>query len=253
MPSRRVWLACVGAGFLPCGRRSWNCQPPAQVQKPELKPAPVFWQPDYKAWKEIREGMTKANVVRILGDPLHRRDEDEVTRELNRKKGLNLRIRPPEERVDLWTFGRLDFASPTIPGKYEFYVVFKGGKVERFTDPFQGDFSLDGTPSVPRLLSPHDGSSFDHYPRFVDFRWQPPSGVYPMEFTIDVRYMTHAKATEDDVEYDDHAFGQLALITTSVPHASHAHVMGPGIWRIKAKNRLGASDWSEFRRFEFTE
>ena len=37
-------------------------------------------------------------------------------------------------------------------------------------------------------MTPDDGVKLRHYPRFLDFRWYPSSGEYPMSYTVEVEY-----------------------------------------------------------------
>lgn len=55
-------------------------------------------------------------------------------------------------------------------------------------DPFGGDYSRDGRPTKPRLMLPKNQAIFDHYPRFIDFRWYLSSGVYPITYDIEVAH-----------------------------------------------------------------
>jgi hypothetical protein len=170
-------------------------------------------QPDYRAWQKIAKGMTEAEVFSILG--------------------------PPEEKDMLhiiggyiWHYGTVVPKSQVMPEPYEFRIRFLLGRVDFRDDPFGGHFSENGLPTTPRLIHPADGEVFTHYPRFVDLRWHPSSGQYPMHYEIDIDYAVSEKTTTD-------------------PYVS-ARVSGANTvtWRVRAVNAKGKSEWSEARSFK---
>jgi hypothetical protein len=109
---------------------------------------------------------------------------------------------------------------------------------------------LPGAASIApdvRLL-PVQHASFKHSPRFVDMRWEPSSGEYPMEYEIEVSNGQY------DIGYDANArfsYYVSAVHHSRLPHLSIAFEGSDGRWRVRAKNRLGESDWSAERYFEF--
>ena len=119
-------------------------------------------QPDYAKWLSITNGMTKAQVMGILGHPIPRDGTD-----------LELaRIANP------WNYGY-------VAEGYEFDVWFQNDRVMDTEDPFGRRFSTNGIPTAPLLIYPHTNAVFTHYPRAVDFRWFPSSGEYPVEYQLD--------------------------------------------------------------------
>jgi len=157
------------------------------------------------------------------------------------------------------TFGRLRFDSPALPGKYEFEVGINArGEVVSKHDPFGGNLSLDGKPTRPEPFSPSDGVVMDHYPRFVDLRWTPSSGTYPMQYLVEIQLgiswpVNYYK--DYNVVATPMTFVCQEVLLCDCPHVTIEHYGGcpynPGRWRVKARNRLGESEWSEFRSFEF--
>ena len=53
-------------------------------------------------------------------------------------------------------------------------------------DPFERAHSVDGRPTVPKLLTPPDRSQFSYYPRLVDLRWTPSAGDEPMAYDVEL-------------------------------------------------------------------
>lgn len=139
-----------------------------------------------------------------------------------------------------WRFGYLTLDSKHFPGGLNnpgrlcYKVYFHKGKVSDFAkkeDPFDGRFSPDGLPMVPKLISPSDNTTFSHYPRYVDLRWCPSSGDYPMTYEIEFHGCT---------------------MKTDIPFAT---VLGRGQgeeqWRVRAINAKGTSEWSEYFTLHF--
>lgn len=194
-------------------------------------------QPDYKKWLTVKAGMTEDEVKKILGEPL---SESKVPQE---------HINDPTY-VKFMTYGRIHFDSPSLPDTFEFAVVTKLGKVSETIDPFGGILSTDGKPTTPVPISPNDRTVFDHYPRFVDLRWTPSAGEYPIEYTIEVQYgfleyAADGKTTEYQYRMTDQQESEF-------PYKAISFVgKGPGRWRVKAKNKSGESDWCDWRFFRF--
>ena len=190
-------------------------------------------QPDYAAWLSIQKGMTRAEVFRILGEPpreildLHEQDIHKT----------------PYVR-----FGYLDL--PLIPHRYtyDFVIGFDGNdRVWLKADPFNGRFSLDGIPLEPLLITPLADSKFTHYPRLLDVRWFPCSGMYPMTYCVQVG---HADPyAPQPKEYS----AEIIATDLQAPFFVFSFVGSqPGRVRVKAKNALGESPWSEARAFDFS-
>lgn len=198
---------------------------------------PECIQPDYAKWLQIKVGMTEKEVKQILGTPL---SEDRV---------------PPEfifdpQYVKLLTYGRIRFNSPSLPGAFEFHVATKLGKVSETIDPFGGVFSTDGKPTTPSPVAPKDHTVFEYYPRFVDLRWTPSSGEYPIEYVIEVEAgQLEQSADKEKSEY--HYYFEERQ-NSNCPYQAISFVgKNPGRWRVKATNKKGESDWSEWSYFRF--
>src|SRR5207247_1499883 len=86
------------------------------------------------------------------------------------------------ERAKIETFGRIRFKASTVPDAYEYYLIYNGDKVIQKGDPHNGELSTDGKPTKPKPIAPANKTAFDYYPRFIDFRWMPVSGKYPIQY-----------------------------------------------------------------------
>ncbi len=113
-----------------------------------------------QAWAAVRVGMTRDEVVSLLGPPHHER----------------YRGGKPRPDASLYSYGYLQLPYVHHPRTYSFMIGFDDeGCVNYKEDPFGGRFSIDGSPTVPKIITPLEQSVFNHYPRVVDLRWYPSS------------------------------------------------------------------------------
>jgi hypothetical protein len=190
------------------------------VKKYPKRPYTVV-QPDYRKWERVQIGMSRAEVIELLGEPI--------------AKYRGASIFPDS------LFGFLDL--PLMPDSltYNFTVGFDSeARVFRKSDPFHNQLlSADGLPSKPEIIGPPEGASFTHYPRLLDIRWGPCSGQYPIEYRVEIGL------TGSD-RYYPVAIGLLAT------HWVHQFPGSqPGQVRVRASNELGDGEWSEPRNFRF--
>lgn len=186
---------------------------------------PEFVQPDYRRWEAVQIGMPQEEVVALLGPPL----KDPYRADAN------------------CAYGHLQM--PMLPRKrtYVFLIGYdEKGKVFKKVDPFMGKLSLDGTPSKPEIIIPISGSVFSHYPRVLDCRWYPSSGEYPITYSFE---SSSASPLEPDIFYNP-----VELDTQiPIPFIMFNFVGScPGRIRVKARNRLGESEWSNYCYFDFS-
>jgi hypothetical protein len=215
-----------------------------------------FIQPPYDRWERVEEGMSENEVLTLLGPPLVRDTRESLIRAEMKELGMGhteatalLFGIPNVTHVFQWTYGRLSFESPAVPDAYEFYLLLTNGRVSWKQDPFDGRLSRNGRPTAPVLISPQDGTTFGHYPRFVDLRWAPSSGIYPVEYVIELssgdEFVDQLGA--DQIDWDAELLrSRIPFTTTSFCGAQ------PGRWRVRGKNGLGTGEWSEYREFTFT-
>lgn len=234
--------------------------------------------PNLTQWAKLEIGMSADNVRRLLGRPIEGDDPqyeykrlfqeyielglsaDEAQAhaqeriEINRQEGIHY--------LEGRTYGWLKIGDGNLFWQY-FTVSFENRQVFDFSDPFGGGQSIlghkiearlssDGRPTIPRLLTPYDNAEFTHSPPILDFRWLPSCGEYPLEYVVELTTsdaeIDEASNTATLVWLDDRP---LSRQVTSPHLALNAPGGGRYRWRVKAKNRLGESDWSEYREFEF--
>jgi len=191
---------------------------------------PEFVQPDYRRWAAVNVGMTRDEVVAILGPP-----------HADRFRGGK-----PGRKDPYYSYGYLQMPMIPHPRTYSFLVGFDdAGLVFTKLDPFCGRFSLDGAPTVPLLITPIDQSIFDHYPRIIDIRWYPVSGQYPVSYAIAIGNSDPNGASwhADEVIESKLAFPFFMMSFVGAQ---------PGRIRVKATNDIGESEWSDYRYFKFT-
>ena len=184
----------------------------------------VAVQPNYAAWDSIQIGMSRDEVIALLGDP-------------------------PKDRFLTFPpyvcYGWIKFRAAPHPHTYQFILGFdKDGKVLLKSDPFDNKLSMDGTPSKPELIIPQEQARFSHFPRVVDVRWNPCSGAYPMTYEAEVG---SAWPGTDNFEDREHS-GRLDQPYFSLLFSGSQ----PGRVRVRARNDLGVSEWSDFRTFDFS-
>jgi len=171
-------------------------------------------------WHLVTNGMTDVAVLSVLGAPKT--------------------VKGGETAQSEWIYGWLRFQSISIPVNYTFSVNIVDGKVTAKNDPWEGASSSDGKPTKPKLLKPKDNASFDHLPRFIDCRWAPSAGRYPIEYTVEV-----AKKLPSGEWHTEQR-------RTAIPYyCTIFEGIGSGRWRVKASNTLGESQWSAFETFQF--
>jgi hypothetical protein len=220
--------------------------------------------PDLARWQKLKVGMPRDQVRELLGLAMEEgggreRDKEQVVKMYvdagvpkSQAEAIWKKQSESSVFIESWRYGRLEFISPQMPTDFSFSINLDDHKVVSSRDPFGGRLSLDGRPTTPALMLPYDHSKFDHGPMFVDTRWQPSCGEYPMEYRLE---LTFGHEVYDDrtrkarVKWYD-AFPRV--YESRIPYLA---IVAPGEnscrWRVKAKNRLGESGWSEYRHFKF--
>lgn len=238
---------------------------------------PLVVQPDHSRWRALKLGQTEGEVEALLGKPY--------------RKGPRPRPSEDPNRINLysWTYGEITFSSFTTKGSFDYSVTFHDGRVHEVRDPWNGKFSQDGRPTVPELLLPANGQAFAHYPRFLDFRWHPSSGVYPIEYEVSIQVLEIAR--EEAEHFEDYVRKSVERATQEwkaagatqktigESAASYTRILregqggstffrflthdiylpfswvgaNTGRWRVRATNSKGSSDWSAWRYFDFSD
>lgn len=201
------------------GFRSWGIGVPSRAV-----------QPDYGQWQAVQIGMTRAEVVAFLGNPLPR----------SRRRGPSLPVEP------YVTYGYLKLPMTPDTGRHLFCIGYgPDGRVVSKVDPFGGVFSNDGRPCEPQIVGPAEGSTFSHYPRLVDMRWHPCSGAYPLRYEVAVAF---GNPVDERWSLDEVVVHDLPC-----PFFIHAFVGAQaGRFRVRGINAVGEGPWSAYRLFHFT-
>jgi len=187
-------------------------------------------QPDYVKWQKVGIGMTRDDVVALLGRPL--RDPYSAPR--------------PRKDDAYYFYGYLQLPMMPHARTYRFYVGFDNqGRVVTRADPFGGVFSPDGTPSQPMIFTPSNGAIFSHYPRIVDMRWYPVSGRYPMSYEVELGHcgLITGQPYRDRIIESELEFPYFVATFCGTQ---------PGRFRVRGRNALGTGVWSDYRYFNFT-
>ena len=128
-------------------------------------------QPDYVSWHSVQVGMSREEVIELLGKPCRDKFMPAYT----------------TNRTPYWLYGFIQLPMMPHPRTYSFKVGFNNAnKVFVKIDPFGGVFSADGRPTKPIVVCPAEGVFLSHYPHIVDMRWYPVSGEYPIWYEVEV-------------------------------------------------------------------
>lgn len=176
--------------------------------------------PSTEAWQRVQTGMTGADVIKILGKPMDRYGS-------------------PDGLIEFWTYGWLAFESAAFPDAFYFEIKMLSDRVSAKVDPFGGDTPSRDSPSRTRLLSPPDQQVFSHVPRFLDLRWLPSSGQYPLQYAIEVELWVSDKWSTQYYESEEPFLSLVAIKP------------GKYRWKVKARNMIGEGDWSPYRQITF--
>lgn len=118
-----------------------------------------------------------------------------------------------------------------------------------------GNEGEEEPPSTPKLISPENGSIFDHYPRSLTLDWESSSGPGIITYVLEYGF-TSCFSFEDLYDMGD---WEGANCTAYYPlkylkETSYSFFfvgMQPGRWRVKAKSEYGESEWSGWFYFRF--
>jgi hypothetical protein len=176
-------------------------------------------------WKQLRSGMSEADVVRTLGPP------DDQFRE-----GLRVLV-----------YGTIVPKGETFPRPLGYWVWLDNNNMVRsFEAPFGREAPRLGEPSVPIIFLPTNNARFSFYPRTLDIRWHPVTGTYPVSYEVQYESGDRTATGTQWVPTDS--------FVTSIPYIAIQHRGGqPGRIRVRSKNARGMSPWSEFVVFEFSQ
>ena len=186
-------------------------------------------QPDYRRWSAIAFGMTRMEVIELLGEPL---------------------ATPHILNPDVYAcYGYLQFPLLPLSRLYDFVLGFKEERVFSKGDPFAGRLSCDGLPTKPLVITPANNSVFDCYPphgtHLLDMRWHPVSGVYPMHYELECGVLSNHGCNQT-IDYE--VCRQKIIMPYFI---SNRWAVGQrGCFRVRGVNKLGTGPWSDYRHFE---
>lgn len=262
MSNRRQFLA--GISFLGAfALRSSHAEGAGRRRRRSMCCGPCdsqFVQPDSAAWAAAtREGLTEAEVLQILGEPIEREHPPVRPEHMSQEEWDSVPASERQWYQDViladtcygWRYGRLDFRSPSVPITYDFVIYFRRGRVMMWSSPFDPPLSRSGVPTAPTPLLPMNQVVFDSRVDVLDFRWGPPAGLYPMTFTLEFvgGYDTNIEGEDGELTPKREWFDPERLVS-GVPHLA---VPNPGFehwrWRLKAHNTLGEGPWSTWQSF----
>ncbi len=102
---------------------------------------------------------------------------------------------------------------------------------------------------IPNLIDPYDGDTFDHYPRMLNFRWDPigfGGATYNIEIDAFGARVAGKWAAEANLTW---------LVTGNIGQTMFEHLFvgaQRGRWRVRARVGGQTCPWSEWRYFRFT-
>lgn len=176
------------------------------------------------AWQRLHIGMTETEVVSIIGQPVRRVVEASNTVSL--------------------VYGVIVPRSQAFPSEisYRVWINTQHNTVTALETPF-GQAPRNGAPSVPRIFLPQPDITFGHYPRILDIRWYPVTGTYPIHYEVEYESENGHSGT----------WFAVRTMTATVPYLAMEHEgSNSGRLRIRAINKLGTSEWSDYLVFRFT-
>ena len=245
------------AGLLPLVLLVSGCVVPYYQAKQNQVP------PAAQVWAKLKVGMTEAEVTALLGEP-----------------GSKSRIWPENGDPELWEYGEWIWKpgkNAELPSPKAYAVFFDSGKVWKSREPYQGDLAYyfedvspclriggdyldrewhqkDGqrspTLKPPVLIEPADKTLFKEFPRELRLRWAAAEGT-PADAQFYVQ--TEVKWGKGDgtyVEWGEATEGFTCRTGKKSMDATHPGAQ-PGRWRVKAFDKTGESDWSEWWYFDF--
>jgi hypothetical protein len=186
-------------------------------------------QPNYRKWEAVKVGMSRSEVTAVLGDELTGREQQ------------------PHQLRDV-NYARYGFISyPALPHKWAMLFVLgfnQEGRVWLKQDPFGGSpLSRTGKPSKPQIIAPQSASTFAHYPRLLDLRWIPSSGVYPLVYELEEGW-GNPGSDRFRAAIDPRQHGQpFAMLSFAGAQ--------PGRVRVRGRNAKGVGPWSDYVEFTF--
>lgn len=184
---------------------------------------------------KLRPGMSYQKIIETLGVP-ELSKEGEKVRVLEYYKDYGWRSSEGDDDSNRLRLLLKDDALVSVTDPYGFSLPLSE-EADLSIYPQSTDYSR----TSPDLIYPKDGASFDHSPRYIDFRWMPSGSGDAETYLLDV-----------DIKHPEEWFD---AVTKELKVSSYSDIwMGKnrGRWRVKIVNSKKDSEWSPFYYFEFT-
>jgi hypothetical protein len=192
---------------------------------------------DLAKWQRLKVGMTEAEAIAIMGQPASR---DKPAG--NRDRLFYLTIVPK---------GQL-FQSALA---FLLWIDTDTGRINSIETPACGGVAKSGAPGRPEIFIPLPNSRFSYYPRFLDIRWCPPSGDYPMTYDVGVELENFKLVNGQSVRtntYRPVRVVEPSDFKTAVPYLNYVFDGAQkGRVRVRGANSYGTGPWSDYVGFEF--
>lgn len=202
----------------------------------------------YEGWNTISIGDSRSEVLELLGEPsfkpaLKERETDYFLANFGYR---GLEPKEVESISDAVRSGSIDTEHLAIFGINLpiFRIDYRGGRVVRKMDSIGGGefseqdsivFISEGNPTAPKIVN--GISEISVFPRYLDIRWMPSSGAYPMHYEIEISVFSmkdrDRMIRKYVLESNNTWVGQI------LPGRNLYSI------RVRAINHFGASEWSE--------
>jgi hypothetical protein len=193
-------------------------------------------------------GDSRPKVAKLLGEPsfkpeLRERETDYYLADFG-YRGLN--STEVEAMLHAVRTGFIDTRNLAIFGINLpiFRIDYRGGKVFRKIDPLGGGefseqesvvFISKGIPTATEIVN--DITEIRVFPRYLDIRWLPSSGAYPMRYEIEISVFS--------IKDRDRMIRKYVLETNNTWVGEILPGRNLYLNRVRAMNHLGVSAWSE--------
>lgn len=174
--------------------------------------------PDYQKWRRLRLGMSREQARELLGPPLS-------------TDGPH------------WVYGYIALPRARFQRAFRFMLWFDScDRLAVIEHPFGKQSPREGRPSRVVVHTPLPNSIFSHYPRYLDIRWSPSTGSYPMAYELQLQHEYRERFLDTEIVRDLRLLHHVLLF----PGAQRGRL------RVRAINSKGKGPWSPFSMFTFT-
>ena len=190
---------------------------------------------DLAKWQRIKQGMTEAEVVAIMGPPASREK--------------------PARNYDKLLYSVVAPKGPLFqkPLAFLLWLNTETGRIDSIENPTCGGLLKAGAPGKPEIFLPQPNSQFGHYPRLLDIRWCPPAGDQPMTYEVAMEVRNIKTEKDNTWTYSPASNVDASDLKTGVPYLNYFfNGAQPGRVRVRGVNSHGAGPWSDYVGFSFS-